>query len=180
MRKKVNKIRILLVLALACALSIAGCEKKNETPLSKQPKVKKPLKPQPPIQRQESTAQSVPGPGSRVTFGDQKDPFKPLIMVSKKAPAARKNRFGQVIPILNYEVNQFKVTGIIVGMRENSAMVLDPTGKPYILKSGMEIGRNEGRVTKIAPTYIEVFERYRDESGKLVKKIIRLTLPKKE
>ncbi len=180
MQKKVNKIRILLILVLVGSLSIVGCDKKKETPSPKQPQVKKPLEPQPPIQHQESTVKAFTDHGSRISFGDQKDPFKPLIVVSKKAPAAKKNRFGQVIPILNYEVSQFKVTGIIVGMKENSAMVLDPTGKPYILKAGMEIGRNEGRVTKIAPNYIEVFEQYRDESGKPVKKTIRLTLPKKE
>jgi len=81
---------------------------------------------------------------------------------------------------LNYDLSQFKVSGIIVGMKENTAMVVDPTGKPYVVKVGMEIGRNDGRITKIAPGYIEVFERFRDENGKLVKNTVRLALPKKD
>ena len=123
--------------------------------------------------------------GSLLTMAANKFPDREaLVLESKRFTYGefnrRSNRLGQALPILNYEVSQFKVSGIIVGLKQNSALIIDPTGKPYVVKAGMEIGRNDGRITKIAPSYIEVFEKFRDDNGKLIKKTIRLTLPKKE
>jgi len=115
-----------------------------------------------------------------VDFTTKKDPFKPYAALTVGALAPKKNRFGQIIPILNYELNQFSVKGIIIGLKENSALIVDPTGKPYVVKAGMEIGRNEGKIIKITSAYIEVFEQYRDEAGKLTRNTTKLMLPKKE
>jgi type IV pilus assembly protein PilP len=180
MKKKAIRTHVLVFLLIFGSLCFTGCEKKKEIQPQKQTKSKQPVKPTVPVQKQVSTAISPSVTGTLIDFANQKDPFRPIVVASKKAPAAKKNRFGQVIPILNYEVPQFKISGIIIGMKESTAMVVDPSGKPYVVKVGTEIGRNNGRITKIAPNYIEVFEQYRDENGKLIKKTIRLTLPKKE
>jgi len=180
MKNKLNSIHILVFLFVFGSVCIAGCKEKLETPQPQPPKVQKSVKAAVPLQQQTSSAKVSPASEPQVSFSNYKDPFKPFITDVKKAPVVKKNRLGQALPILNYEVSQFKVSGIIVGLKQNSAMILDPTGKPYIVKAGMEIGRNEGRITKIAPNYIEVFEQYRDESGKRIKNTIRLTLPKKE
>lgn len=169
-------IAILLVIS---AMFLSGCKKKSEEPPPPEP-TPKPVSP-PPVQKQDSSAKKASQSGAGIDFNSMKDPFKPAIAETKeRAPVIRKNRLGQALPILNYDLSQFKVSGIIVGMKENTAMVVDPTGKPYVVKVGMEIGRNDGRITKIAPGYIEVFERFRDENGKLVKNTVRLALPKKD
>jgi Tfp pilus assembly protein PilP len=49
-----------------------------------------------------------------------------------------------------------------------------------VVKKGMEIGKNKGRVVQIKNTAIEIFEQIRDEDGKLIKRTVRLTLPRKE
>jgi len=168
------------------ALLLSGCGKKQEPassqeskpPVSKasDQKKNKPL----PVQQQATSGRAAPAVAGGFEFGNQKDPFKPFIEEKKAAPVVKRNRLGQALPILNYELAQFKVSGIIVGMKQNSAMIVDPAGKPYVVKAGMDIGRNNGRITKITPTAIEVYEQYRDESGKLIKKTVRMTLPKKE
>lgn len=158
-------------------LCLTGCNK-EEPPPPPQPQINKPVKKLPAVQQQLSSAKAADGSSATVDFISLKDPFKAY--VSSKAPAAKRNRFGQIIPILNYDLTQFTVKGIIVGLKANSALVLDPTGKPYVVKVGMEIGRNAGKITKITPTYIEVFEQYRDEAGKLRKNTTKLLLPKKE
>ncbi len=180
--------RILYPLAFVVlsALLLSGCGKKQEPapsqeskpPVSKASDQKKntPL----PVQQQATSGRAAPAVAGGFEFGNQKDPFKPFIEEKKASPVVRRNRLGQALPILNYDVAQFKVSGIIVGMRQNSAMIVDPSGKPYVVKAGMDIGRNNGRITKITPTAIEVYEQYRDESGKLIKKTVRMTLPKKE
>lgn len=84
------------------------------------------------------------------------------------------------LPIQNYEVSQFRVLGLITGLKQDSALVVDPVGKAYVVKPGMEIGKNNGRIVKITATAIEVYEQFRDEEGKLRKRTVKLTLPRKE
>jgi type IV pilus assembly protein PilP len=180
MKKKINKICFYVVLSATLMQFLGACEKKAETPTLPQSQAAKVVKPQMPVQKPDSSAKAISPAGSVTDFNSQKDPFKPFVAETKASPVAKKNRFGQVLPILNYDVSQFKISGIIIGLKENSAMIVDPTGKPYVVKTGMDIGRNDGRITKIAPNFIDVFEQYRDENGKLIKKTVRLTLPKKE
>lgn len=178
-RNKKNKIVIWTVLFAAISLSMAGCGKKESQPKAT-PQVKKSVVKKAVVQQQLSSSRTAAPTSLAVDFSTKKDPFKPYVALTVGALVPKKNRFGQIIPILNYELNQFRVKGIIIGLKENSALIVDPTGKPYVVKAGMEIGRNEGKITKITSTYIEVFEQYRDETGKLTKNISKLMLPKKE
>jgi type IV pilus assembly protein PilP len=110
-------------------------------------------------------------------FSSRRDPFKPFVEDIKPGdkPVGPKG----MLPIQNYELAQFRVTGIIVGLKENFAQVVDPTGKAYTLKMGMSIGNRSGRVTAITPTYIEIVERTADDSGKVRNRTERLVIPKK-
>jgi len=176
-----NRLTVALIL-VAMILASPGCGKKESpAPATPPAKAAPSASPAVPVQKQVSSA-VMAGPATMASeFVSRKDPFKPLVSDSKNATQGiRRNRLGQALPILNYDLSQFKVTGIIVGLKENRAQVVDPTGKPYVVKAGMEMGRNLGRITRITPSYVEVFERYRDESGKLVKNTVRLALPKKQ
>jgi type IV pilus assembly protein PilP len=178
-RNQKNKIVFLTVFIAVISLGLIGCGKKesqpNVTPQAKKSVVKKPV-----VQQQLSSSKAAVPATATVDFSTMKDPFKAYVGLTKGVLGPKKNRFGQIIPILNYELAQFAVKGIIIGLKENSALVVDPTGKPYVVKTGMEIGRNEGKIIKITSTYIEVSEQYRDEAGKLKKTTTKLMLPKKE
>jgi type IV pilus assembly protein PilP len=178
-RNKKNKIVLLTVFFAVTLFGFAGCGK-QESPPNVAPQAKKSTKIKSVSQQQLSSAKIVASTSSIVDFVTKKDPFKPYVELNKGPLEPKKNRFGQIIPILNFDLTQFSVKGIIVGLKENSALIVDPTGKPYVVKAGMEIGRNEGKITKITPTYIEVFEQYRDESGKVKKNTTKLMLPKKQ
>ena len=92
----------------------------------------------------------------------------------------RQNRTAGLLPIQSYDLSKFKVSGIIVGLKENRALIVDPTGKGYVVRQGMAIGTNDGTIVKITPSYIEVAETYREDSGKLRKRNVKLSLmPKK-
>lgn len=178
-RNKTNKVVFLTVFFALASLSMVACGKKETqpkaTPQATHPVVKKAA-----VQQQLSSTRSVASSTSAVDFTSMKDPFKPYVALTPGSLGPKKNRYGQIIPILNYDLSQFSVKGIIIGLKENTALIVDPTGKPYVVKAGMEIGRNEGKIIKITPTYIEVFEQYRDEAGKLKKNTSKLMLPKKE
>jgi type IV pilus assembly protein PilP len=198
--------RFLLAVTL-CLFAWAGCSKKETTPPPKQPlpaksavpavappavqvqkpvtSARPPVQPQKPaVQGQISSARAVSPPSVTLNFSGKKDPFKPFIVPQaeqKKAPPeplTRKAR-GELLPIQSFETEKFRVSGIIVGLRENSALVLDPTGKGYVLKEGMQIGSNDGVVSRITPSTVEVVEKFRADSSRIKTRTIKLTLVRK-
>ncbi len=169
-----RKLTALCFLALL-ALAVFGCgAKETAQPTA----MKRPAGSKPPVQGKRSSATSPP-PQERLDFTGRKDPFRSYVVVTKAAlplPSLSANQ----LPIQKYEVNQFKVIGIIAGLEENRAMVQDPGGSSYVIKEGSLIGSRNGRVTKILPRYIEVLEQYREENGKIRNRVVKLTLPRKE
>lgn len=156
-----------------------GCKKEEApAPPSPAPAAAKPApapKPALPVQQQLSSAAKV---GSAVVF--KKDPFKPFLMpqapAAPVAPAARPSGTppADLLPIQSFEVNKFKVAGIVAGLRENKALVVDPNGKGYVVQVGMQIGNANGRISRITASTVEVVEK----SGRKSKTIV-LTLAKK-
>ena len=130
------------------------------------------------VQRKISST-AKPLPQVRSNFSGKKDPFRSYMAASKSKlslPSASEHR----LPIQKYEVNQFSVLGIIAGLAMNQAMVQDPVGKSYVIKEGTMIGPHNGRVVQIRERSIEVIEQFREESGRIRKRDVKLTLPRKE
>lgn len=59
-------------------------------------------------------------------------------------------------------------------------MVTDPNGKGYVLRVGMTIGKNSGKIVSITSSGIDVLEQFRDDNGRVRKENIKLTLPRKQ
>ncbi|GAM07842.1 pilus assembly protein, PilP [Geobacter sp. OR-1] len=118
---------------------------------------------------------------TQIDFAGRKDPFKPYII----QPVTPVRKAGQAkiqnaLPIQSFDVNKFKLTGIIVGLKENRALIVDPYRKGYVVKAGMLLGNNNGRITKITGDAVEVLEQFRDDNGILRKRTVRLVLPQKK
>jgi type IV pilus assembly protein PilP len=137
-----------------------------------------------PVQNAASSASRLPSvPANQFDFSNKKDPFKPFIVVkveSKRSLDSIKKAQHDSLPIHSFEVNQFKLIGIVSGGRENKAMVTDPGGKGYVLKVGMSIGKNNGKIISINSNGVDVVEQFKDEGGKIRKETIKLTLPRKQ
>lgn len=179
MRKKVINRLIILANLFVVMTVFAGC-KKEEQPASSPP-------PQPakkPVVQKQATSAQVAGTGEQpLDFGGKKDPFKPFAAEPAPQQKARPSvvaRSGEILPIQSYDVNKFTLSGIIVGFKENTALVVDPTGKGYVVKEGMLIGNYDGRISRITPSRLEVVEHYRDDNGRVKKRTIALTLVKKK
>ena len=181
-----NSHSSMIAFTLACALSFTACSKSQTqapapTP-AQLPKVTvAPLKP---VQKQVSSALRLPPPPvTQFDFSNKKDPFKPFVAVkieSNKTPESIKKTLRNSLPIHSFDVSQFKLIGIITGGRTNQAMVTDPGGKGYVLKVGMLIGKNDGRIVSISSSGVEVLEQFKDDNGRVRKENIKLTLPKKQ
>ena len=184
MTKKANNRIVFPLSFLVAALMLAGCAKKEQAPPPPQPKPKQAAKPLLPVQNQATSSRAAGSAAQQLNFSNKKDPFKPFVTV--EAPAQQKPkavavaRSGDLLPIQSYDVNKFTVSGIIVGLRENTALVVDPGGRGYVVKEGMLIGNNDGRISRITPSSIVVVEPYRDDHGRLKKKTTTLMLAKKK
>jgi len=181
--KKNRNLILLAVLALPALVS-AGCaknEEKAQAPAAAHAPQSKPA-PAPVVQKQLSSAQALP---SQPDFSHRTDPFKPYAPVAAPAPAQSKEQqapsrpAADLLPIQSFEVSRFKVAGIIAGLKENRALILDPNGKGYVVQQGMLLGNNEGRISRITASGVEVTESYKDEKGRSRKRTIVLTLAKK-
>lgn len=133
------------------------------------------------VQKQISTASLPPKPAAvSLDFTGKRDPFKPFIQAPSKQSASAKGRIRDPLPIQKFDTDKFRVSGIITGLKENSALVIDPGGKGHIVKAGMPFGANDGRIRRITSTTIEVEESFSDDYGKVRKRLVKLTLLRKK
>ena len=171
---------------LICALAVTACGKDKavvSTPAPAKP-AKVSAAVTKPVQNVASSVSRMPTPPvNQFDFSNKKDPFKPFIVVkaeSKRSFESIKKEQHDSLPIHSFDVNQFKLIGIVTGGLENKAMVTDPGGKGYVLKVGMTIGKNDGTVVLINANGVDVVEQFKDESGKTRKETIKLILPRKQ
>ncbi|MEI6214824.1 MAG: pilus assembly protein PilP [Desulfuromonadales bacterium] len=169
-------------MAAACIAMFSACKKADAPPApAPTPAVKEAPKP---VQKAVSSVARVAAPpANQFDFSKKKDPFKPYIQPKlnvKSTPDALKKAQQDALPILSFDVNQFKLIGVITGGKQNQAMVTDPAGKGYVLKIGMTIGNKSGKVTAITTTGVDITEKYTDDNGKASSQVTQLVLPRKQ
>lgn len=198
-----------LLFIVLLAVAVSGCKKKTPPPPQSTPLPKKteqaaavpsvvPVKPvqtalssarKAPIkslvQTQLSTAKRFTQPVAvNLDFSSRRDPFKPFAQIQAPPQAvggkAAKSRVRDSLPIQSFETEKFKVSGIVTGLKENSALVIDPNGKGYVVKEGMLIGNNDGHVKRVTNSTVEVEESFRDDNGRIRKRLVKLTLLRKK
>ena len=183
MTRRTDGKLLLLAAAALLVLACAGCKKTEEVAPAEPAAAPRPDAPvKPPVQSQASSARPLASASPALDFSGRKDPFKPFIesRIEKPAPGGGSLSAGSSLPIQSYPVEQFRVTGIIAGFKESKALIIDPAGKGYVVKPGMKIGNNNGVITGITPSYLEVAERTRDDvTGKISRRTVKLALPKK-
>ncbi|MFA5585822.1 MAG: pilus assembly protein PilP [Saccharofermentanales bacterium] len=106
----------------------------------------------------------------------RRDPFAPLLVVRPPTFASTEPQ----TPLQSFELGQLRLIAIIVGKGPASAMVMAPDGKGYILKKGIKVGKNSGKVIDINPEAVLVEENYLDFSGEVRTKTQEIQLPKRE
>lgn len=116
-------------------------------------------------------AQETPSLGSGEGYNydptGRRDPFKPYgESQATKAPEPPKQE-AQVPtePLESFEINQFKLVGVIWNVRDPKAMVSDPNGKLHMIKKETKIGRNNGFVAAIREGEVIIVEPSVNESG---------------
>ncbi len=181
---KKSKMIILLCAAFMCMCVFLACNKEQPTQPVPAPALQAKAAPVPPkpVQKAISTAFPLPT-ASQFDFSNKKDPFKPFVLAKpaqSTSNEAARNVQRDALPIHSFDVSKFKLIGIITGGKESQAMVTDPNGKGYVLKVGMTIGNNNGKITSINSSGVDVLEQFRDDNGRVRKENIKITLPRKQ
>jgi type IV pilus assembly protein PilP len=109
--------------------------------------------------------------------GRKPDPFKPFIQLS---PVRELTRTAPLTPLQKYDLSQLKLVAIISTPEGNIALVEDSAGRGYFVKRGTEIGKNDGKVTKILKDRIIIEELYSDVWGQTKKNEVLIYLHKIE
>lgn len=177
-KSKRNRYRIGWAI-MALLLLIASCGRDSAPPVSLKGEVPKvaPKKGEPPKVAEKKEPEKKEELEFQYNPIGKPDPFKPFIELT---PVRERVRTTPLTPLQKYDLSQLKLVAIISTPEGNVAMVEDSAGRGYFIKRGTEIGKNEGKVTKILKDRIIVEELYEDVFGKVKKSEIPLMLHKTE
>jgi type IV pilus assembly protein PilP len=84
--------------------------------------------------------------------GDRPDPFRPFHEEAKAAAPAGECDDVPPGPLTEQEVSQFVLVAVVGQGADRVAMVQDRSGKGYLIRQGLYMGRKCGKVTDINPT----------------------------
>ncbi|MCU0599237.1 MAG: pilus assembly protein PilP [Desulfobacterales bacterium] len=108
------------------------------------------------------------------------DPFEPFLRVPEAEVSNSEQEKLQIrppqTPLEKFDLDQLKLTGILVSPAKIRALIEETSGKGYIISEGTYIGNKGGQVTKIANDRVVVEEKYLDVLGKVAVREIELKL----
>jgi type IV pilus assembly protein PilP len=123
-----------------------------------------------------AAANAAPLPGYSPV--GKRDPFRSHLLDLVEAQLPKDDRRKQATE--EFELDQYRLTGLVTGTSQPVAMVEAPDGVGYSLHIGSRLGKNNGRVTRIFDRGIVIVEEYRDPSARIVRVPITINLPKEE
>ena len=175
----VRNFTYLVIGALICTCLMACMEEENPVPSAQTATVKS----KPPAKSVKPPTEAVDELPEKneefvyVTEG-RRDPFVPLSKIKK--PLIKVVDEEPQTPLQSYDVAQFKLIGVIVGMGDPKAMVVAPDGKSYVLAKGVKIGKNNGVIIDITSESVSIQETYYDFSGNVIENIQEIAVPRRE
>lgn len=101
----------------------------------------------------------------------KRDPFRSFVKDKLRDDAADIES-----PLEQFELGQLTITGVVWQADRRRALVLDPSGQAYVVKTGDRIGKNDGVVTEIGDSALVVLESYVDFHGDKTEKEIEMRI----
>jgi len=164
------------MLLVGAMLALVGCAEPQKAPTksASQPVPKQPIV-STPIRTEIAMTEEKHAPVYTYNPAGRRDPFAPIIVKESK-----KGKESDRPPLERYNINEFKLTGIIWGGFGYNAMLEGPDGKGYFVRVGAILGPNRGVVKKITQNTMVVEEKYKTYTGETEHKEIVVELRKKE
>lgn len=154
---------------------------------SHSPKKGTPSEPKKPKDPQEEALKAIAEDNAEPSYYDPDekiDPFKPLFTDSPEIKTGEKSkrkrqRTGPKEPLEMIDLSQLKLTAITQAGSGNRALMEEASGKGHIVRKGMFIGKNAGKVLEIFLDRLVIEEEIQDYSGNYIfrEKEIKLLKP---
>ena len=160
-----------------------GCEQAPPPPPPPPSKIEK-TAPPPPKDQAGTAAEEKKKPEYTYDPNGRREPFKSLIVeqVPKAEDAVVTPRPEDATsPLQQFDLEQLKLSGILLGGLGDYARVIAPDGKSYTINVGTLLGKHTGKVISISEDAVVVKETIRYESGKIEEKETSIAInPMKE
>ncbi len=108
----------------------------------------------------------------------KRDPFYSYIADLESSIEAASQRKHE--PTEAFELDQYRLTGLVTGTAQPRAMVEDPEGKGHVIKIGSRLGKHGGVVTRINGDGLVVTEEITAPTGERVRVPMTIKLPQPE
>ena len=121
-----------------------------------------------------ATSPSVePQAGTRFAYSAEgrRDPFRSMLYEIEEVEDKRTRA-----PLEQFELGQIALMGVVWEAEEPRALVTDPEGRSFVIRSGSRIGKNEGRVIYIGDNLVRVKETYMNYAGEEARKDVELRI----
>jgi len=174
-------MRYLLFSALffCIIMAVQGCSSEPQPPQDtvERPAARKKAQKKPAAEAVEQQARPAEQPFNYSSAG-KADPFRPLIAdsASKLASAANARDKAFLTPLQKYELKDLKLVAVVVSEDGPTAMLEDPTGYGYVVRTGMLVGPNDGVVERVTQSGIIVREKIYNSLGEFEPRISTLTI----
>lgn len=99
----------------------------------------------------------------------KRDPFRSFVL-----ERVGEQEEGAKGPLEQFDLSQIDVSGVVWEADHKRALILDPSGRSYIVKVGDPIGKNDGEVIAIDDNVVLVREAYVDFHGEKTTKEIEM------
>lgn len=101
----------------------------------------------------------------------KRDPFRSFVRDKLRDDAANVES-----PLEQFELGQLTVSGVVWQADRRRALVQDPSGQTYVVKTGDRMGKNDGVVREIGDSSLVVLESYVDFHGDKTEKEIEMRI----
>lgn len=103
----------------------------------------------------------------KYSFSGIKDPFYTVLLQAETKGKKLTQIKGKPLPTQKYEIDRYKLIGIMLRKQGSSAIFEDPEGKGWVLKEGNFIGNEGARIKSIKQDSVIIEEPVTDNLGKV-------------
>jgi len=118
--------------------------------------------------------EDAPPPGFVYDPAGKRDPFRPFDFSPKES------ELDDLTPLERYDIGQLKLTAVLDGFDEPTAVVENAAGRGFTVKRGAKIGSNGGVISEILKDKLVVVETTTDYTGVTKSRTVEMLIRTKD
>lgn len=118
--------------------------------------------------------EDAPPPGFIYDSTGKRDPFRPFDFSPKESER------DDLTPLERYDIGQLKLTAVLDGFDEPTAVVENAAGRGFTVRRGAKIGPNGGVITEVLKDKLVIVETTTDYTGETKSRTVELFIRTKD